>query len=426
MPNRAAPISKALTEVANAIKALPGEQEISQIVGWTAPPLNKHEISRMASRLSDDIAAIPDTRLNQKYDYDGLAAKILALRTTPVPNLFNNNGTASYDAIRRVLEWVRDEFSGALRPIIPEVPTWEQADEKNLLPTNLAKRLRAVRAQVKALEQGSDTLDQKLSTIDSAYNAALSLPTDLESLEDARNRISENLKTSEMDFLRAGQAASGAEEKMEAMRAHEKEIAEIVANVEDAYSAATTKGLGEAFQRRADRTAATMWVWVGGLIIALLASAALGIDRVRIVEDLIKQKAPPVLTELHTALAFLSIAAPVWFAWIATKQIGQRFRLSEDYAYKASVAQAYEGYRRVASRVDEAFAKRLFSTALDRLEEPPLRYVEHETHGSPLHEWWKLRIAAARGAREGAAAAQTGQAAASPTTSEPKAAEESG
>ena len=111
------------------------------------------------------------------------------------------------------------------------------------------------------------------------------------------------------------------------------------------------------------------------------------------IQSLIEKNAPTSLVFVNLVLAVLSIAAPVWFAWIATKQIGHRFRLSEDYAFKASVARAYEGYRREAAKLDEDFAKRLFASALDRLEEPPLRFVEQETHGSPWHELLKRRSA---------------------------------
>ena len=76
----------------------------------------------------------------------------------------------------------------------------------------------------------------------------------------------------------------------------------------------------------------------------------------------------------------------MWFAWLATKQIGQRFRLAEDYAFKASVSRAYEGYRREAENIDPAFVSRLFASALSRLDEQPLRLVETATHGSPWHE----------------------------------------
>jgi hypothetical protein len=89
---------------------------------------------------------------------------------------------------------------------------------------------------------------------------------------------------------------------------------------------------------------------------------------------------------MQIVLSALSVGAPLWFAWLATKQIGQRFKLAEDYAFKASVAKAYEGYRREAARIDIAFESRLFSSALARLEEAPLRLIGATEHGSPFHE----------------------------------------
>ena len=89
---------------------------------------------------------------------------------------------------------------------------------------------------------------------------------------------------------------------------------------------------------------------------------------------------------LNVTLTALSVSAPVWLAWLATRQIGQRFRLAEDYSYKATVAKAYEGYRAEASVIDAELSKKLFGIALDRLGEPPLRLVEKESPGSPAHE----------------------------------------
>lgn len=72
---------------------------------------------------------------------------------------------------------------------------------------------------------------------------------------------------------------------------------------------------------------------------------------------------------------------------MSTKQINQRFKLAEDYAYKASVAKAYEGYKNEACKVsDGEFEKRLFDSALSRLEEAPLRFVKDEDHTTPWTE----------------------------------------
>lgn len=92
------------------------------------------------------------------------------------------------------------------------------------------------------------------------------------------------------------------------------------------------------------------------------------------------------MISFNFVLSALSVGAPVWFAWLATKQIGQRFRLAEDYAFKASVSRAYEGYRREAARVDADLEVRLLESALARLDELPLRLVEVSSHGSPFHE----------------------------------------
>ncbi|GAB3643065.1 hypothetical protein [Spirosoma arcticum] len=94
---------------------------------------------------------------------------------------------------------------------------------------------------------------------------------------------------------------------------------------------------------------------------------------------------------MQVILSLLSIGAPLWFAWLSTKQVNQRFRLSEDYAFKASVAKAYEGYRREAARIDPLFEARLFSSALERIEEAPLRLVEDGVHGSPWHEFFSSK-----------------------------------
>ena len=64
-------------------------------------------------------------------------------------------------------------------------------------------------------------------------------------------------------------------------------------------------------------------------------------------ELLIKpEKAAGSFIFLNILISVLSIAAPVWFAWVSTKQIGYCFRLSEDYGFKASIAAAYEGFRK--------------------------------------------------------------------------------
>jgi hypothetical protein len=128
--------------------------------------------------------------------------------------------------------------------------------------------------------------------------------------------------------------------------------------------------------------------WVGGLVLALAAGSYLGTHQLRTLTGLLNApNAQASLVTINVILAALSVGAPIWFAWLSTKQIGQRFRLAEDYAFKASISRAYEGFRREAARFDKDMEARLLMSALDRLDELPLRLIETESHGSPWHEF---------------------------------------
>src|SRR5690606_20440650 len=127
----------------------------------------------------------------------------------------------------------------------------------------------------------------------------------------------------------------------------------VLERCETAYSAATSVGLAAAFTERSDALSKSMWLWVTGLVVALVAGSYFGSSQLQTLSELFKQ--PNVSTSvviLNLMLSLLSVGAPVWFGWLATKQIGQRFRLAEDYAFKASISRAYEGFRREAARID--------------------------------------------------------------------------
>lgn len=104
------------------------------------------------------------------------------------------------------------------------------------------------------------------------------------------------------------------------------------------------------------------------------------------IRSALKDKLEPGHIWILIFLSVLSFGTSIWFAWLTNKQIGQRFKLSEDYAFKASVAKAYEGYRKEAASIDKEMEARLFASALTRLDELPLRFMDKETHGSPWQE----------------------------------------
>ncbi|MCM7505819.1 hypothetical protein [Enterobacter kobei] len=292
---------------------------------------------------------------------------------------------------------------------INELFSFEVLNNKELLPKKIINRLGLYQSNLQAIEEKSGDLDSKINVINEAYDAAESLPTTLKSLRETNEEINQLNDLSEKN-------ADSINERLEQAKLDGKElndikntIAQLHKNVakeandylaelkveaqgyidkcEEAFRTTTSKGLAGAFEDKARKLNASIRLWVAGLIVALGAGAVVGYTRLHALEAYLSNpNASGIKLTIQLILSILSVGAPLWFAWLATKQIGQRFRLAEDYEFKASVSKAYEGYRREAMQLDSDFSQRLFGNALTRLEEPPLRFVEETAHSSPIME----------------------------------------
>lgn len=356
------------------------ERTMTEVWGWNFPALTRHDLAAIARGLSERIRASSAETLSPALEKVvlGLPRQLTLLQSQTVPYLFNGNGAQAAPAYICTIENIEAQVTSLFG--------WEKSDN-NLLPAKIARRLRSINAQIEQLSPDRDALSNQLTLIRDAVEAAETLPSDLESLAAARAEVArisdESAALLAKITTRSEEAASAAD----LVANHQTEAAQLVSQCEEAYRITTTKGLAAAFDQRASRLGVSMWIWVAGLLAALGTGAYLGIERVSLLSIAVTSNDPKWgVIWMHIALSVLSIGSPLWFSWLATKQIGQRFRLAEDYAFKASVAKAYEGYKREAAKIDAAFEARLFASALTRLEEAPLRLVDSETHGSPWHE----------------------------------------
>lgn len=350
--------------------------------GWNHPAADRHSLSRYASNLADVIQkqgtdTIDESLLkivkNAKLNVDKLKEKV-------VVNFYNGHGHQAIPVYISTLALLHAD----LEPILG----WQTLRDTNLLPAKLARRLQSFQAQLDEIIPNKDELLQRISLISEATEAAESLPADLASLKTARNKIEQFQNDSLLLHQKITEHLAVTEQCSKSAIEYEGKAASLVSKCEQAYQITTTKGLAAAFDQRASSLNNSMWAWVIALVGALTAGYFLGSERLTALADVLNAAPQQKTVVLPNALlTFLSLGAPIWLAWLATKQIGQRFRLAEDYAFKASVAKAYEGYRKEAARIDEKLEARLFASALTRLEEAPLRLVEGTTHGSPWHEF---------------------------------------
>jgi len=351
---------------------------------WSYPPLSKKDLADMVSSISTkvknaNIAKIPD---NMVEPLENILARIYVFNNAElISHLTNSNARNAMVPYISLIYWI----NLTLEPLFD----WQFLLEKNALPIQLTRRLNSIKAEIDLIAPDKEGLEKQMKLIKEATEAAESLPTDLQSLKEARQKVDKFSTESaeafgKIDNYRLSSQASSL--KMDVL--HEQ-AERIVAQCEEAYKITTTKGLAAAFDQRARRLNHTVWIWVVGLLIALIAGGFIGASRFdKLTTSLNATNLHWGVIWMDFGLSVVGLAAPVWFAWLATKQIAQRFRLSEDYAFKASVAKAYEGYRKEAARIDESFEARLFSSALSRLEEAPLRLVDGDNYSNPWQEFF--------------------------------------
>lgn len=375
-------IAEALDEVSAAIiKGWGGDNTLKENWGFHHPALTRQDLAEMADILAEKI---------REYDKDDVpdvveksvanaASQIRLLMSDTIPHFYSGNGSQAVPAYLTTLVWLEM----ALDPVL----SWQAATDPSMMPPKVARRVRAMQARLDEIAPETDSLKAKIELINEAAEAADSLPTDMEELRKARGQIESLSIESATTQGKIKQRWDEIEKLLGTMSEKSVEADKLVKQTEEAYRVATSIGLAGAFDQRSKSLSWSMRWWVAGLMVALGGGTVIGANRVQVLTGALSSGSPNWgVIWLHIILSVVSVGAPLWFAWLATKQIGQRFRLAEDYGYKASVAKAYEGYRREAARIDEDFENRLFDSALTRLEEAPLRLVGDESYGSPWHE----------------------------------------
>lgn len=346
---------------------------------WSFPALTQTEMTDEARSITKDIDFYGGDDLGQNEEIlNDYVRRLSFLRKQTVGQMWGNAAQA-VPAYLFTLQGLRK----ALEPVLKR----DVHAESVVKLRKLAGQLRSMEAKLNAIAPRTETLAAMIERIERAHDAADQLPTDLETLAEARQQIAELARAASQDEARIGVVRQTSESIEDELRERSEQAAAVLERCETAYSAATTIGLSAAFNERSKTLSNSMWIWVGGLVLALAAGSIFGTGQLRTLSELFRSpNASPSVVTLNLFLSILSVGAPIWFAWLATKQIGQRFRLAEDYAFKASISRAYEGFRREAARFDKEMEAKLLTSALTRLDELPLRLVETTTHGSPWHE----------------------------------------
>ena len=348
---------------------------------WNVPPVYRDALAAMTRRLAEKLKSADPTEIPPDLlpVLQRIPRQVQFLSQDTLAHIFNGNAAQAVPTLISTIV----AMEATLQPLFD----WQRVPDGKMLPQSMARQLRAMQARIANVSPDLEQIDSHIARIRAASEASDALPVDLEELRKAKETVTLTLTRTAEVKGKVDELRMVAEQAARSTLTAKEEADKLVRQSEEAYRITTSIGLAGAFDQRAKRLSTSMWWCVALLVAALGVASYFGAQRAEILSiELGKPQPQSSAIVVHVLLAFFSIAAPVWLAWLATKQIGQRFRLSEDYAFKASVAKAYEGYRREAARIDKNMETRLFASALTRLEEAPLRLVETETHGSPWHE----------------------------------------
>jgi len=369
-------IKKNAEEISNALATNSQQSTFSESWSLQGAPVTPRQLGFPFQLIRDkiDIASLTADDSDVRV---GIILKILVtLKNTHIPNLYSAQVTHQIVIDTYVI----------IDTYLTAIIGTEGYTKAIGLPKNFASRIKTASTQLDSTLENLVDIDKKIETIREAHDNAVDLPLTIKDLEEARSKLNSALvhfsaQSLELEKIMAD--ANVAIKKMEVQSSHADDLS---GRIDGSYRAVTSQGLAQAFQAKERSLRTSTYVWTGFLFASLVSMAAIGYFRFP--EILASLSGTPtwsvVLIEL--ALAALSLGAPTWFAIVSTRQIGQRFKLAEDYGYKAAISAAYEGYRSEATRFGEEFQTRLFSSTLDRLDEQPLRFIDHEVGGSPAHE----------------------------------------
>jgi hypothetical protein len=383
-------------------------------LAWTTVPSNEkipagligryREIQRAVDGLAEDVANLAQNKEDAQAVLNSVASTVKAARdfAAELDKLNGDTRTASEGAqktaqtasdalteITKTQELVREKAAALSAMAEKADTTHKQVDEHALAVATL---LGQANVQVESISQSQQRSSTAADDGTKAREKAVGEAEQIAALLAQVTKSSVEVNTKKAEVETAAESAKVAMENakgsMERTQGYSKDVEGLATQAKEAYRIVTTTGLAGAFYQRARSHTWKSFVWLVALAGALFAAAYMGSQRTHEISALLQSgNIDTGVLLVQVVLSVLTVGAPVWMAWLSTKQVTHYFRLSEDYGFKATFAKAYEGFRDEAVKLDPLFQARLFSSALQRLDENPLRLISDSQAGSPLHDF---------------------------------------
>ncbi|WP_374537203.1 hypothetical protein [Chitinimonas taiwanensis] len=366
-----------------ASKHIPDNKSFNVSSGnWSVPAITRSELQDYIDNIAIYIKDRDAIDLKDNEDYlKHWLSRIQFLGVNVIPQI-PSNGSVALTSIFITLDQFKFQLSEVLDGVVEE-----KAKAATSSLRSLGTQVRGLEGRFESIKVKTENLNEMVEVILNAYHAADNLPDTLEELKSAKEKAIVNLKGAEESSVKAADNKNKSDAKLAEIDVLHGQANDLVSQLKNLHRIGTSTVLAGAFNARAKQLEYTVYGWATVLLASLGAAIWIGTKRFDAINlVLLKPSIEWQVVFMHSWLAVLGLGAPIWLSWVATKQINQRFKLSEDYFFKSSLSNAYEGYRKEAVDIDEEFRTKLFSSALGHLDKQPLRIIEVDSPGTPLSE----------------------------------------
>jgi hypothetical protein len=296
----------------------------AQASNWMSPSMSIAELKREL-----EFAATRIRSANGRKFVDD-EAEFLGRLKRRAEELQVQNVTSGPDAVLgAILELANSVFRHVPAPAPPPAPPpkvdWEDLKGQDLVPKDLARRLRAIESKLKDYEPRTDALEEQIAAIESAREAADRLPTDMEELKAKKDELHSLVMHADEMNTEIGAARTRAEDAWgriakaeantnESIAGSHSAADDMIKRSEQALRGATSVGLANAFELRRKALAANGLWWTVGLIAALGCALAVGWERLGGLQAVLTGDKSASVIWANVLLALFGVGAPVWFA----------------------------------------------------------------------------------------------------------------
>lgn len=236
--------------------------------------------------------------------------------------------------------------------------------------------VQALVAQIKAVGAGAGTLEQQVTSYQNQFEA-------FQKQLDAREN---QLRKFELDTTQAG----------EKNQAREAEIDRLIGKADSMIKGATTAGLSQSLEETRALYAARMEAARRGFYVAI---ALLIVSAIPLAAHLLpwlsdwfpKVDTDPTKTSPYAVLGKIALLIPAtWLTRFFSKSFSEFFHLEREYAHKAALAKAVDGFKREAPDFEQQITYGVFSEVLTNPSVRPSPEPAHHPWETFFKRWAEL------------------------------------